>query len=200
MSTAFVLSSAVAQTSFTTASSLGTYGISISTDGTLVIINDDTLFRTYTLSTPFSLSSATLTKSTTISASPKYRATSFSKDGDFMIYADDAGAGGGELQIVFLTVPYDTATFSSSQVVGIINNSMVGTSLCSNNTVLFVANNYSPVTLWSYNFNLLKYQAPITATTNIATKAFFNKTIDTTLSAEATGKCKSSTITQIGVL
>ena len=45
-----------------------------------------------------------------------------------------------------------------------------------------------------------KYQAPITATTNIPTKAYFNKTIDTTLSAEAAGKCKSSTITQIGVL
>ena len=46
----------------------------------------------------------------------------------------------------------------------------------------------------------LLYQAPITATTNIPTKAYFNKTIDTTLSAEATSKCKSSTITQIGVL
>ena len=45
-----------------------------------------------------------------------------------------------------------------------------------------------------------KYQAPITATTNIPTKAYLNKTIDTTLSAEATGKCKSSTVTQIGVL
>ena len=44
------------------------------------------------------------------------------------------------------------------------------------------------------------YQAPITAIDNIPTKAYFNKTIDTTLSAEATGKCKSSTITQIGVL
>ena len=44
------------------------------------------------------------------------------------------------------------------------------------------------------------YSAPITATTNIPTKAYFNKTIDTTLSAEATGKCKSSTVTQIGVL
>ena len=36
--------------------------------------------------------------------------------------------------------------------------------------------------------------------TSPPTKAFFNKTIDTTLSAEATGKCKSSTVTQIGVL
>ena len=47
---------------------------------------------------------------------------------------------------------------------------------------------------------VILYQAPITATTNIPTKAYFNKTIDTTLSAEATGKCKSSTVTQIGVL
>ena len=61
-------------------------------------------------------------------------------------------------------------------------------------------------TIQSSSISTLKYQAPLnvdgilTATTNIPTKAYFNKTIDTTLSAEATGKCKSSTITQIGVL
>ena len=41
---------------------------------------------------------------------------------------------------------------------------------------------------------------PITGLSTPPTKAYFNKTIDTTLSAEATGKCKSSTVTQIGVL
>ena len=47
-----------------------------------------------------------------------------------------------------------------------------------------------------------QYLADITSfgLTTPPTKAFFNKTIDTTLSAEATGKCKSSTVTQIGVL
>jgi hypothetical protein len=53
-----------------------------------------------------------------------------------------------------------------------------------------------------YTQTVTKYSADITSfgLSTPPTKAFFNKTIDTTLSAEATGKCKSSTVTQIGVL
>lgn len=185
LGTAFDLSTVSSSVSGTTGGTLDGASISFKPDGTKMYLSStSSTIKQYNLVAPWDLTNKVLVSTQAIAS----------------IYIGIIDSSGrfvyGVNKVTELATPWEISTFIDTRAI-----SLSGEPKASIGNKIILGTDANPYNSYVYDItptlNTL-YQAPLnvagtlTATTNIPTKAFFNKTIDTTLSAEATGKCLTS--------